>query len=287
MIVVASTLVFNAAHAEVPPSEAAAAELFRAGAAALGRRDYKAAARAFEEAHARAPRAQAMYNAGLAWAEAGEPERAADALATALLLSGLREDHAAEATRRLKELESGLGVVHVDAHDARIDVAHVNGKAAPLEVHLPPGSHTVKVTFAGGASLARDVTLDPGKHVVLAFQEPPAAAPPRAPALTPPRSSSFPYRTAGYVSFGIGAGAGIASGVLGALTVSRRDAYDRAGRVEENRALYDEAVRLRTFTNIALVAATVLVATGAVLLLVAPRARGAASALPNDGALRF
>ena len=44
-----------------------ASEFFRAGEAAYGRADFAAAARAFEEAHRRAPHAATLYNAGLAW----------------------------------------------------------------------------------------------------------------------------------------------------------------------------------------------------------------------------
>ncbi|MEJ7733696.1 MAG: hypothetical protein WKG00_31435, partial [Polyangiaceae bacterium] len=59
-------------------------DFFRAGSAAYARRDYRAAAAAFDAADREAPHAAAKYNAARAAAPAAAPARAADALQRAL-----------------------------------------------------------------------------------------------------------------------------------------------------------------------------------------------------------
>ena len=65
---------------------------------------------------------------------------------------------------------------------------------------------------------------------------------------------------------GVGTAGGIAAGVLGGLTLAKRGRYlDEGGR---DAALYDDAVRFRTATNVAAFATGGLAAAGGVMLLV-------------------
>src|SRR3954469_25885762 len=84
--------------------EATAEKRFQDGSAAFARRDYRAAALAFEGAFEQAPSGAAMYNAAQAWALVGDGARTADAFEAAVTAGGLEATQLKTATARLVEL---------------------------------------------------------------------------------------------------------------------------------------------------------------------------------------
>ena len=101
-------------------ARARAAESFRQAQAAFERRDFAAAAAAFETAAGFAPHPAAWLSAADAWQRAGEPARAADDCERARDVPGLAEASTAD---------------HADyGHDAAQCIERVRGRVALLAV---------------------------------------------------------------------------------------------------------------------------------------------------------
>ncbi len=192
-----------------------AGELFRSGEEAYAERRFRDAASAFDEANRRAPRGATAYAAGVSWHEAGEPARAADALALALATGGLDDESRVDARTRLGRLSPLLATVTVDGPPgARVTLAHVTGAAVPLKIHLAPGRHFAKrADVAGAPSIKLVVAAGEPARVVLTDASVIEDDPP------PPSSVA---RTAGWVGL---AAAGVFSAsavVLGLATLNAR-----------------------------------------------------------------
>jgi hypothetical protein len=269
------------------PNDAAAS--FREGTAAFDRGDYRAAALAFEAAHRRAPHPSALYNAARAWEAGGDRGRAADAFVGALA-AGLEGAQRRDAEQRVGVLGPSLARLRVSAPPgSRVSVGHLERREPPAEAYVEPGEYEVRVELPDRRHLSRRVSVGAGEHT-LAFEAPPAAAPraePRAVASSPPATGS-PVRIAGFVGLGTAAALGGAAIALGVATVSARDRWDDDGH--RNLSLRDDAVTLRTWTNVAAFSAAAVGAAGLILVLVAPSA-STAPARPGVGAwsseLRF
>jgi hypothetical protein len=245
--------------------------------------DFRRAAELFEDAHRLAPAAGAKFNAGIAWDESGNASRAADDYETALEMGGLTEDEAKQAEERLGALRKVLGYLSVDEPAGA--TAEVEGTKAlvPFRVHLSPGAHRI-VGTRGTATTTFEVDIHAGevKHVVLDLplkpEPPPKPIPP--PPLRPddgrlakekPEATSNAATTWGWVALGAGVVFSGVAAVLGAQTLKARDEWDASGH--RDIAKHDDAVQLRTFTNVAWGGAVVAGATGTVLLLTAPTVR--------------
>jgi hypothetical protein len=276
----ALVLFCSAARADdAPPS---ARDKFRQATEAHERGDFRGAAELFEEAHRLAPAAGAKFNAGIAWDESGNASRAADDYETALEMGGLTEDEAKQAEERLGALRKVLGYLSVDEPAGA--TAEIEGTKAlvPFRIHLSPGPHRI-VGTRGTATTTFEVDIHAGevKHVVLDLKPeppPPTVTPPplqpddnRLAKEKPETTSSSASKTWGWVALGAGV---VFSGVavaLGSQTIKARDAWDASGHHDMSK--HDEAVQLRTFTNVAWGGAIVAGATGAVLLLTSPTVR--------------
>jgi hypothetical protein len=268
----------SALRARAEDSRAAAGELFRVGAQAFERGDFRAAALAFEEADRRSPNAITIYNAGLAWDGAGDGPRAADGFREARSRGGLAETKDAHARERLDALERDLGLLRVSAPPgAIVSVAHVVRRPAPIVVHVVPGSVDVLAEIpeptlapaptptspAKAVEQHKAIAVRAGESVAVTFE-----APLRA------RSGVAPVW--GWITLGgavAASGAGLALGVEG---LSRRDAFDASGRTDA--AAHDDAIGFRTAANVALGGALALGVTGVVLLLIGPPRAPRASA---------
>lgn len=255
-----------------PKSDDTAARLFAAGEAAYARGDYRAAAHAFEAAHAREPRAAAIYNAALMWQHEGEKARAADAFSLALDRDDLDDAARANAEASLAVLRSELGWLVVSGPaDARVSVGHLAEAKLPRRVHLPPGAYVVAVTFAAGASRSIPVTVERGKEQTLTIEAPlpaPSPSPPQPkPVLETPRIAPSTGRAAPPTLAWITASTAlVALGTAGALTyatTSVRDDYVRGGATDAE--LRDRAITLRTWSWIAYGAAGLLAASTVVV----------------------
>lgn len=269
-------LVVLSGHARADEGQTTAArEKFREATEAHERGEYRAAAELFEDAHRLLPAAGAKFNAGIAWDESGEPARAADDYETALEMGGLTEDEAKQAEERLAALRKILGYLSIDEPVGA--TASVEGTKAPVpfRMHLTPGPHRIEGT-RGTATKTFEVEIRAGevKHVTLDFPEEPKPAPP-PPAITAPLpkpageephpSTSRAARTWGFVALGAGVVFSGVATVLGVETLKARDAWDASGHT--NIGKHDDAVELRTFTNVAWGGAILAGATGTVLLL--------------------
>ena len=266
--------------------ERQAAESFERGTTAYQRGDYRGAAEQFEQALRLAPRAATAYSAALAWEAAGERGRAADAFETALAQPGLSVSETADAQARLAALNRVLGVVAVTAPiGGTVDAAHASGIAIPVRIHAAPGPLVVTVVAAGGARTTRTVDVVAGRTVTVAGDAPapapvksvpPAASPASKPRTAPPgrpiaveggaeEQPPAAGTVIGAVLIGAGAIGGGVAIVLGLKAVSTRDEFAAGGYTDAG--LHDDAIALRTATNVAWAGAGALVAGGTVLLI--------------------
>jgi hypothetical protein len=300
------------AHAQDATEQAA--RTFRAGADAYAHGDFATAARDFEAAFRLAPRGAAAYNAGLAWEGAGELARAADDYATALGTSDFRPEQRGDATSRLKALEAKLArVVVTGPPDAHVSVDGAPDASLPLGIHLAPGRHALRASFASGRSETRSFEANAGEEVGVRLNEAPEAATatnpapsstPAPPAPPPPTAARAPERDAeptapppkparpetpaddsgastrralAWVSLG---GAVVASGAAVLFYedgLSARDRFLNNGSTDQS--LHDQAITLRTLSQVSWGVAGALGVTAVVLYLTssAPSSTGGAA----------
>jgi len=306
-----------------PPADdarARAAESFREAQAAFARRDFAAAAAAFEAAADFAPHPAALLSASEAWERAGEPARAADDCDRARSLPVAAEasaaDHvdyardARQCIERLRPRVALIDVVGAAAAVARVDDGPQS--VLPLRAWVRPGHHVVVTTDLATSRARRDeVDVAAGEEGRIDVLAPPrargpaaASAPSPSSALAPapssvpaPASASAPaldrtaasprtFPSASWVSFGVAVPSAIAYGVFAALTVSAKSAYDAGPSEDTKNTFYrDRAIADVTF-GVALAAA----ATGVVLWLASGPASPSTTArgpLASPGVLRF
>lgn len=272
-LAVAVAIACSAGMAHADARETQATELFRAGAAAYAKGEFRAAAQAFEAAHRAIPRGAAIHNAGLSWLAAGERSRAADALAQGLSI-GLSASDEARARQELTTLERSLGVVHVvGTPGARFSVEHVVDATPPLDVHLEPGAHEITLVRATGERTKQTVQIAAGARIELDTRPaspPPTAPPPTAP--PPPSSDGSSQRIIGFVTAGAGVVTGGVAVVLGLNALAARDDFEASGQTSASAR--SKASDLRLATNLCWAGAAALGATGLVLVLTAPSGSG-------------
>jgi hypothetical protein len=142
-------------------------------------------------------------------------------------------------------------------------------------------------TFPDGHVETRPVTITAGASTSVDFPplpvEPPPVAPPAEPPIVPPAKgptdgdSSSTTRTAAWITLGASAAFAGTAVVLGLGTLSARDAFDASGDTSASQR--DQALTLRTWTNVAWVAAGAAAVTGVVLfVLPSGSQRGAGTA---------
>jgi len=265
----------GSARADEPTDQAA--RLFKAGTDSYARHDYREAARQFESAYRVAPRGAAIYDAGLAWEQAGEMPRAADDFATAIGNGDTSSQQRSDAASRLKALEARLArLVVTGPADAHVTVDDGSATTLPLGVHLAPGTHALFVTYAGGRTESRDIDARPGAEVVVRLTAPAGAGSGQESAGPSLRETPAPAsddggasmrRTFAWISL---AGAGVASVVAVYFYVQGVNAlnqYEGSPSDGTDRSLHDQAVTDRTVAQVLGVFAGALGATSLVLFL--------------------
>jgi hypothetical protein len=177
--------------------------------------------------------------------------------------------------------------VQDESGDARLTVGEL--EVPRRSWHRPFASEpgTIDVVLAGAAGEERrELVLEPGVaasvELHLAATKPaetplvqaePVSAPPRPPARrAEPHSTNTGLRIASYVTAGTGAAAIVGFAILGSMANSRFDALQREcpQRNDCDPALRDEAEagdHLQTAGNVALVAGSLLIATGVTLFV--------------------
>jgi hypothetical protein len=287
----------TATRADAQPAsegERSAAAIFDEARAAFAKKDYGTAARKFEEANRRAPRGQTEYNAAMAWEAAADLARAADGFASALedpALPPAARDHARE---RVTAIERVVLTLHVEAREtATATIAHAVDRPLPATLHVAPGRHELVVRFQEGGVVRQEIEARAAERVTLKVSPPALAdarpasaapAPSTGTALTPPpapTADSPPVEvepgasrrslqpTLGWVALGASAVSLGAAVYLGVSGVDARDRFDASGETDADAR--SSAITLRTWANVAWVAAGAFAATSLVLMVTAPR----------------
>ncbi|MDX2055643.1 MAG: hypothetical protein SFV15_24790 [Polyangiaceae bacterium] len=269
-----------------------AKERFHEAAEAHERGAHAEAARLFEEAYRLAPRAQALFNAAVAWQEANEPERAANNFETALAVGGLEEPNLDQARSRLEVLKRTLGYLLVpEPVGGQLSVGHLERVSIPVRTHLGAGTYLVRIVYPNGATLSKQIKLAAGEAQTLNLPSTSPttnaeASPTNAPAPSPQPTSHNAQKAAPMAAFtaprpeqprtdsnrqfwgwfGVGTGAVLAGGavVLGVKFLQANQAWDDSGNRDKGKE--SQAHSLRLFTNLAWAGAAASTGTGLLLL---------------------
>jgi hypothetical protein len=268
--VLAALTMAPVARAQAPGEEANAAQFFRAGLAAYDRHEFRAAALAFEEAYARAPRGAAIYNAARGWEAAGEQARAADAFAAALSHDDLDPQDAQVAREHLAALAPKFGVVGVTAPGtAAVTVDGTDRGHGPRNLHVLPGGHDVRVTRRDASVVDRPVTVAAGETVSIAVDDvPPASAVVAPPPADAARGASADRGTSTWAWIALGTTVVLAAGGTATYVkfTSDRSSFDAGG--DTNESLHASATTFRTVTYVLWGAAAAGVIASAVLFAI-------------------
>jgi len=269
-LLLAAWLALPTAHAQgvsqARGSEEEARQAFEAG-------EFERAALAFAEAFAAAPRAATKYNEAFSWQKAGKIAPAADGYESALGMEDLGDKLTDASRDRLGELKKQLGYVQVVAPvGGSVSVAHAVEVPIPARIHLLPGHYQLEVQ-SGGSTSQHALDVIAGRSLRIdATSEPQTAklpAPPlKQPAADDDAESGMGQWVAGWVGVGLGAATLVAAGVVGGMTLSAVSDYDASGNTDAK--LRDDAVTLRTTTNVLLGVGAGIAAIGVVLLLTTP-----------------
>ncbi len=261
-----------------PPAQERAAASFEQARAAFRRRDFVAAAAAFEQAARYVPHPVAWLDAAEAWGFAGEPVKAAidyDRVASDPAADPKFRDEALARLRALKPriatvvIQGDTGVRVALDQEASFDLPGTRRvTAGPHELTVyEPGRPPRKMLIEGrlGETTAVDVPSSPrparegdafGTSDTARSSVPREAR--RAGETT--RSSSV---TPSVLAFGLGGIGLVATTVLGFRTLSAREDYDRS----PTDATRDTFYRERLLTNLSLGVTAAALGTGVVLLL--------------------
>lgn len=245
--------------------------------AAYDAEDYERAAGLFARAYGLVPNALTKYNEARAWSAAGRLGAEADAHAAALALGTLDAAFADFSRRRMAELDASLGaVVLTEPAGAKVSVAHANGRMAPCRIHLAAGRYNVRIETPNGGRKTLGVEVVAGRTVQLYLppeEQPSPATPALGPSSAPDEEGGGGAQSiAGWIGLGTGGALGIVAVVLGVQTLGAVDDFEATNNTDA--ALRDEAVSLRTWTNVTTIAAALVGGTGIVLLLTAPSEDG-------------
>jgi hypothetical protein len=272
--------------AQAQSSSQTAADQDREGREAFSRGEFAVAARAFEEASRLDPHSATRYNAALAWDQAHELARAADAYEMALAEGDLDQDRASASRARLIALQKLVGtVVWEGPIGGTVSVDHVDQAPLPARVHLLPGPRSVRIRFADGTQVNSVVSVRAGEVSTLNPTLPaPTTAPAAsaAPGVTSARATGSPTHAiddsapTGHNSSGSGQvwgwGALTAAGalsaaaiVLGVQTLKARDQFDNSDHFDADAR--DRALSYRAWTNVAWGAAAICGVTGLGLVI--------------------
>jgi hypothetical protein len=284
-----------AAAASPDDERARAAESFRQAQAAFERRDFAAAAAAFEAAAGFVPHPAAWLSAADAWQRAGEPTRAAEDCDRARAVPNLEDaaaaDHAdyardaAQCIERLRGRVSLLAVAGPGATAVRVDDGA--DQLLPTRQWVRPGHHVLTLVDLQ-SSRTRRLELDVRageERTVDATTAAPATtpAPPRAPPPTASESTAAPAHsrgipTASWIAFGLAVPAAVAYGVTAVMTLQAQQDFDASPTASRRDAFY----RDRTMADLSFAIALTTAAAGVVLWLLAPN-----EPPPRVGAVRF
>lgn len=283
-IVLVAAVVLLAPSASAQPSDAARARAaFERGVDEMEAGRWQTALDAFDESLAIRPTQVASLNRGKCLESLHRPREALQAYERFLADFGgeATAPRRAHAEERIRELRATMGTlsVSVDVPGATLSVdGEVMGTAPLAEpLLLPAGTHAVVAHVEGRPDATATATVRAGEPTQIVLQVPAAAAPePASPppdhALppAPPAPRPAPPERAGlapgffWSAAVLTIGGAIATGILGALVVSKDADYrDSVPRTREDQSAGETLVLV---TDVAF-GVTVVAAVGAVILL--------------------
>jgi len=275
-VVIAST----ATHAD--ENEDAAQTAMRRGVAAFGEGDAEGALALYEEAKRLVPRANLPYRyAAEALVRLQRYPEAVENLETYLAKKPDVSNAAAvrEEIARLRR-DHFPGRVHVEANVQNARIAIDGGsqrRAAPLDLLLSPGSHTVDLDADGYQPTQLHITVvgDADLSVTGTLSQVQSTPPVVDHADPPARPAPFPWKTVGYVTAGVGIAAlGTAFALDMTALKDKTDEFKTARDAGRSDAvqLKSDTLALRTGVLTTYIAGGVLAAGGIALVLFMPRA---------------
>jgi len=275
-VIVAMLLVSTGAFAAEPDdTHARAAAQFEAARAAFAKREYAAAATAFEVAAALEPHAVSWMDAADAWERAGDYLRAARDYERVLVLEAVEPRYRVDTERRLAAIAPRLATIVIAGPtgvtgrlDDREDVV------SPSRIRVWPGSHVVTAGVPP-TNITIDVPAGGARTVVLSAAAPPTPTKTSAPSTAPPptadasadvapRKRGVP--TATWVSFAIGAAATSACLVLNSVMFADKMRFEQSPTADRADAFH----RDRALASVAGGVAIASFVAGGVLWLAAP-----------------
>jgi tetratricopeptide (TPR) repeat protein len=256
---------------------------FERGAALYRAGNYREALSAFEEAQARSPAPQALFNIARCHDRLGEFVDAVEAYRAYLQAAPAAADRAT-VQARIDELQSRLPLqaslrVAVEP-PAAVSVDDGAPQPSPVAVQLAPGHHRVSARRDGYGPVDRDVDLAPGSRVQLELSLAPlvaGSAPIRAPeaAVRDAVGATAPHRGERrwtWVATGLSA-VSLAAGVTFGISAQQAQATLRDGtqRTQEQvQQIYDSAQARSTAANSFYIAAGVCGAAAVALFFLEP-----------------
>lgn len=252
---------------------------FRRGVGQLKAQDWTGARASFEEAWSLVQHPSILLNLGIARLKTDEPVLAeADLVRFLSEDPGAAADEIASAREALAEARTKIGTLRVVATPATARVV-IDGKPTPIrasgdagtaEARLKSGTHSVSVDADGYNPSEKSVELPAKSETEVKVSLTPKEG--GSPGVKSPttRSTGGPTtRTiVGWSLAGVGAGALLASGIMGIRAISLSGDYeDESNRATfQNADVKDEGIAFRTGADIAFVAA-LLAGAGAIVLL--------------------
>jgi hypothetical protein len=282
------------ASADADEARRRAGESYRGAQAAFKRRDFAAAAAAYEAAAGFVPHPAALLAAADAWERAGEPDRAAEDCDRALALPGLaaaEQKDSVHYQRDAADCVARLGprVGTVDLTGTSTTAVQIDGGAQdilPKTRRLRSGRHTLVVTnLTTSETRTNELVIAAGERLRVDFEPPapasdpspdsfpaPARASPSSVLTVPERREASAPAPSGltWTALGVGAAGAVASGILTIVLVHSRNSYEAA----PTQAGRDDFYRKVVWLDVGLAITVASLVTGAVLWLAAPTHRG-------------
>jgi hypothetical protein len=179
-----------------PPSRGAddvtrARALDKEGAKAYADGRYNDAIRYYEEAHRLGGPPFELWNIAKCRLRMDQPAEAAEMLEKYLALPNLPADDRAEATRELEELRKRTSTLTVSSSpsgaDVTLDGKLLDGSKTPMSITVPPGQHSVTVTWPNRATYTRQVEAKYGRAIIVDATPGESSAPPPPKPELPPK----------------------------------------------------------------------------------------------------
>ncbi|WP_394848947.1 hypothetical protein LZC95_16025 [Pendulispora brunnea] len=264
-LLAAALLLHTAPVRAEPTAHERASASFQQARAAFARREFTAAAAAFEQAAEYEPHPVAWLNAAEAWARADDPVRATTDCDRVLADRNAAATYRDEAKTRLETL--GQRVATVDVRGNPTSLASLDGGPTfllPARKRMAAGSHVITVTDAGSPRRF-PITVGLGETLLVDATSAPPPPPPLVSIPKEPASAKHPP-TATWIAFGVSGAALASATVFGFRTMGARDDFNDSPTNGTRDAFYGE----RLATNVSLGVALVAAGVGLTLWLLAP-----------------